>query len=202
MPGRRVLNEEQAREVGVHPQYFNDTSDAVLLSSRGTSRYDRTFLTALIRPGIGAQNWVSRTNYPALNIVPTSDTEMSLYVCQNYGQPTSHLRRYAFRTDGLASLSGPYEGGTVVTHPLRFAGDALELNFATSAAGGIRVAVEQADGTPVPGFTLDDCQTVIGNEIGRSVVWEAGRELQTLAGKDVRLVFELTDADLFSFRFR
>src|SRR5262249_44719848 len=88
MPGRQAITPEQAQAIHVHPQYFGDTSDAVLMSSRGGSRYDRTFLEGFIRPAIGLENWVSRTNYPALNVVPTSDREMSIYVQQNYGQPT------------------------------------------------------------------------------------------------------------------
>jgi len=83
MPGRRVISDAEAEKIGVDPSYYGDTSDAVLMSTRGNARYDRTFLSALIRPGIGAENWVSRTNYPALNIVPTSETQMSLYVNQN-----------------------------------------------------------------------------------------------------------------------
>ena len=79
-------------------------------------------MSALIRPGIGPQNWVSRTNYPALNLVQTGATEMSLYVNQDYGQPTARLRRYSFRIDGLASVSAPYEGGGLLTKVLTFEG--------------------------------------------------------------------------------
>lgn len=201
MPGRRVLSEKQAEEIGVHPGYFGDTSDSVLMSTRGGQRYDRTFLSALIRPGIGAQNWVSRTNYPALNIVPTSEHEMSLYVNQNYGQETSHLRRYVFRTDGLASLHGPYEGGEMVTKPLTFRGNRLTVNFATSAAGSIWVEFQDAAGQPIEGFTKDDCDTVIGNEISRAVTWNGSTDVSSLAGKPVRLRVVLEDADLFSYQF-
>ena len=64
MPGRQVLSEEQAKAIDVHPTYFKDTSDAILQTTRGGSFYDRTFLTGFITPGIGANNWVSRSNYP------------------------------------------------------------------------------------------------------------------------------------------
>ena len=201
MPGRRVISDEEAHKIGVHPGYFGDTSDAVLMSTRGGNRYDRVFLSALIRPGIGAQNWVSRTNYPALNIVPTSDTEMSLYVCQNYGQPTAHLRRYVFRIDGLAALHGPYGGGEMTTHPITFAGNELTLNFATSAAGGVRVEIQDADGKPLDGYSLSDCDELIGNELDRVVRFKGG-DLAALASQPVRVRFVLHDADLFSFQFR
>ena len=198
MPGRQVITDEQAAEINVHPGYFKDTADAVLMSSRGGSRYDRTFPGSFIRPGIGLENWVSRTNYPALNIVQTGPTEMSLYVNQNYGQPTAHLRRYSMRLDGLASVRAPYEGGTLLTWPLTFSGSQLLLNFSTSAAGGMRVEIQDDAGNPIPGYTLDDCQEVIGNEIERAVRWQGKSDGSSLAGRPVRPKIEMRDADLFA----
>ena len=202
MPGRQVLSEEEARRIQVDPGYFRDSSDSVLLTSRGGHLYDRTFLSALIKPGIGAENWVSRSNYPALNIVQTSPTEMSLYVNQNYGQPTAHLRRYVTRLDGLASANATYSGGELLTKPFRFYGRQLQLNFATSAAGGIRVEIQDEQRQPMPGFDLESCQELIGNQIERSVRWEQGNDVGQLAGKTIRLRVVLHDADLYSLRFR
>ena len=201
MPGRQVLSDEQARAFNVNPRYFKDCSDAVLLSSRGGNRYDRTFREAFIRPGIGPQNWVSRSNYPALNIVQTGPAEMSLYVNQNYAQPTAELRRYSLRLDGMASLSAPHDGGVLVTKPFTFEGDRLGINFATSAAGGIRVEILDESGDPIPGFTLADSVEQIGNEIDREVDWKGGADLSALAGRVVHLRVVMKDADLYSFRF-
>ncbi len=201
MEGRQVLTEAQAKEAHVNPGYFKDCSDAVLLTSRGGNRYDRTFLEPLLRPGIGIQNWVSRTNYPACNIVPTGETEMSIYINANYATPDAELRRYTLRLDGFASLHAPYEGGTFLSKPLKFSGQKLSLNFSTSAAGGLRVQLERPDGTPLPGFALVDCQEIIGNEIGREVRWKNGSDVSALAGVPIRLRIEMKDADLFSLRF-
>lgn len=201
MPGRKVLTDDQARAIHVDPKYFKDTSDAVLLTSRGNGIYDRTFLSSFIRPGIGAQNWVSRTNYPALNVVQTGETELSVYVNQDYAQPTAHLRRYSLRLDGFASAQAPYEGGELLTRPLTFRGGALTMNFATSAAGGIRVEIQDPSGTPIPGFSLDDAQEQIGNEIERVVSWKKGSDVSSLSGRPVRLRFALKDADLYAIQF-
>jgi hypothetical protein len=201
LPGRQVISDEQAAAINVHAKYFRDTSDAVLMTSRGGNQYDRTFLGAFIKPGIGLQNWVSRTNYPALNLVQTGPTEMSLYVNQNYGQPTACLQRYSLRLDGLASLQAPYEGGQMVTKPLTFQGDRLMLNFATSAAGGIRVEIQDVDGKPVPGFAEADTVELIGNDISRAVHWKSGSDVGELAGKPVRLRFIMKDAEIFAMRF-
>jgi hypothetical protein len=201
MPGRQVLSDSDAARLGVNPRYFNDCSDAVLLSSRGGTIYDRSFREAFLRPGIGLGNWVSRSNYPALNIVQTSPEELSLYVNQNYAQPTSELRRYSLRPDGLASLSAGFGGGELLTRPLLFSGERLEVNFATSAAGGLRVELQDAEGKPIPGFTLDESIELIGNEISRNVAWRGDPELSSLWGTPVRIRVVLRDAELFSFRF-
>lgn len=202
MPGRQVLNAEQAKAIGVNPGYFKDCSDGVLITTRGGDRYDRAFPEGFLAPGIGAENWVSRTNYPALNVVPTGPHAMSLYANQNYGQPTSHLRRYSLRLDGFAAAVAPYAGGELLTKPLTFAGTELALNFATSAAGGIRVEIQDANGKPIQGFTLADSVETIGNEIDRVVRWKSGSDVSSLAGKSVRLLFKMKDAKLFAYQFR
>jgi hypothetical protein len=202
MPNRQVLTPEQAKAINVDPGYFRDCSDGVLLTSRGGDRYDRTFMEGFVNPGIGLENWVSRTNYPALNIVQTGPAEISLYANQNYGQPTSHLRRYSLRLDGLAAVSAPYAGGELVTKTLTFTGKELVLNFATSAAGGIRVEIQDALGKAIPGFTLTESVETIGNEIERAARWKAGPDVSSLAGKPIRLRFVMHDARLYSLRFR
>ena len=202
MPGRQVLSADEARAIHVDPDYFKDCSDAVLLTTRGGDRYERTFMEGFVVPGIGAGNWVSRTNYPARNVVPTGPHEMSFYVNENYGQPTSHLRRYSLRLDGFACVRAPYEGGELVTKPLTFTGKELTLNFATSAAGGIRVEVQDEQGRALPGYALADAVETIGNEIERAVRWRSGSDLGALAGTPVRLRFVLKDARLYSLRFR
>lgn len=201
MLGRQVLTDEEAHAIGVHPKYFKDISDAVFLTSRGGNLYERTFMSAFIKPGIGAENWVSRTTYPALNVVQTGPNEMSIYVNQNYAQPTAHLRRYSLRLDGFSSLRATYEGGEFITKPLTFSGNRLLLNFSTSAAGGIKIAILDADGKSIPGYDFDDNIESIGNEIERSARWKNGPDVGPLAGQTVRIHFKMKDADLYSIQF-
>ena len=122
-------------------------------------------------------------------------------------QPTWHIERLLLRTDGFASLSAPWAGGEMLTKPLTFSGDALEINYRTGAAGSVRIEIQDLDGTPLAGFTAAECPEIIGDEIERVVTWKAAAgkpqgHLGKLAGKPVRLRFILADADVFSFRFR
>lgn len=106
------------------------------------------------------------------------------------------------RTDGFASVSAPWAGGAMVTKPFTFTGKELELSYRTGAPGFVRVEIQDAAGTPIPGFTLDDCPEIIGDELGRIVAWKQGADVSRLAGRPVRLRFVMKDADLFSMRFR
>ncbi len=206
VPNRQAISDAEAAALQVASGYHKDLSDAVLMTTRGGHVYDRTFLSSFIRPGIGARNWVSRTNYPALGIIQTSPTEISIYTNADNAQPTAHLHRYSLRLDGFASVQADYDGGEIVTKPLRFTGDRLDLNFSTSAVGSIRVEIQDEHRQPVPGFAAADCVEVIGNEVDRTVRWKAagGKEssdVSGLAGKVVRLRLVLKDADLYALKF-
>ena len=65
----------------------------------------------------------------------------------------------------------------------------------------MKVGIEEPDGKPIPGFTVEDCQMQIGNEIDRKVTWKSGTDVSALAGKPVRLRFVMRDADLYSIKF-
>jgi hypothetical protein len=204
MEGRSALNDAQVKELrlGEACQWLrNDCSDVVLMCSRGGDRYERLFMEAWITPGIGLSNWVSRSNYPACGIVPTGPAEMSVYVNRHNAQASSHVQRYTLRTDGFVSVRAPYGGGEMLTRPLVFAGKSLEINYATSAAGSVRIEIQDATGKPIPGFALADGPEIIGDQIDRVAAWKQGSDLSRLAGRPVRLRFVMKEADLFAIRF-
>lgn len=202
LAGRKALTEEQAAVLGVNPGYAGDCADTVLMSSRGGNVFTRTFMESLIRPGMDPGNWASRAGLTGLGIVPTGPTEISLYKQAHYAQPGAHLLRYTLRTDGFVSVNAPYRGGEMRTRPLKFAGRELVINFATSAAGGLKVELQDADGKPLPGFSVAEAREQIGDDLERVVRWNNHSDLSSLAGKPVRLRFVMQDADLYSLRFR
>jgi hypothetical protein len=72
----------------------------------------------------------------------------------------------------------------------------------TTATPGLYVrATADPAGAPIPGYTLDDCPEIIGDEIARTVAWTHGPDLSRLASQPVRLRFVMKDADLYSIRF-
>jgi hypothetical protein len=129
--------------------------------------------------------------------------ELSLYATEGVWpeKKCNALRRYTLRLDGFVSAHASAKGGELLTRPIVISGRTLSLNFATSAAGSIRVAIEHPNGKPIDGFSFADCPPHFGDTLDRAVVWHKKQEVDQLAGTPVRLRFVLQDADLYSFRF-
>ena len=189
----------ERRMVGSSMKATDGTSDAVLISSRDGLRFDRTFREAFIRPGLSQANWgdAHGNNTPAWGLLQTAPEELSIYWCENYGA-TPHVRRGVLRLDGFVSVHAPASGGEMITKPILCAGPSLRVNYSTSAAGGIRCEVQDADGNPVPGLTLADSVELFGDEIAGTMAWKGGANLRALIGKHIRLRFLMRDADLYS----
>lgn len=175
-------------------------SDALLMSSRDGYRFER-WNEAFIRPGPEPEVWTDRNNYPALGMVQTSPEEISLYWTEHYRHPTMRLRRGTIRTDGFVSLHSGGEVGEVLTRPLVFTGDRLEVNYQTSAIGWLRFELCEEDGSPIDGFSLVESEQLFGNEIAHTVTWAGDPDVSELAGRPVRLRVRMQDADLYSIRF-
>jgi hypothetical protein len=184
-------------------------TDGMFMSSRDGYHFD-VWPESFIRPGIQRPgSWFYGDNYQSWGIVETRSPfvgaphELSFYVSEAGRQKNGNrLRRYTLRVDGFVSVSAPLAGGQLVTRPLTFDGSRLEINLSTSAAGSVRVELQDANGSPIPGFTRAECHLQFGDQLDRVVSWKSGADVGQLAGKSVRLWFEIRDADLYSFQFQ
>ena len=176
-------------------------SEAVVLSSRDGTVFDRTFMEAWIRPGREERNWGDRATMPAWGLVQTADDEMSIYYSRHYRFDSAYLERGVLRLDGIASAHADYDGGDLVTEPVRFTGRRLVLNYSTGAGGAVKVELQNRFGQPLPGFTLDEAATIYGDRIAGVYRWTSGDDVSSLEGEPIRLRFELKDCDLYSYRF-
>ncbi len=204
LPG---LEERQFR-AKQHPRYGTTLTDAAFMTSRDGVTFHR-WGEAFIRPGpAGKDTWVYGDNFVFWGMIQTKSNldgapdEISLYATEGYWEGTfTSFRRYTLRMDGFVSAQAPLSGGELVTKPLRFDGSHLAINFSTSAAGSLRVEIQDADGKPVPDFTLAECHELFGDQLDRVVSWKSGTDVSGLSGKPVRLRFVLRDADLYSLQF-
>ncbi|HSA25783.1 MAG TPA: hypothetical protein P5159_04580 [Phycisphaerae bacterium] len=205
----RFIHPRDRDTIGFKPRKTDGFSDAVFMSSRDGRHWDRTFMEAMIRPGLDPKNWggAHGNSTPSWGIVQTGDTELSIYWAEHYDNYPAEeimprLQRGTFRLDGFISVNAPYAGGEMVTRPLVFSGSSLAINYSTSAPGSVKVEIQDAEGLPIPDFALDDCLAIWGDEIERTVAWKKGSDVSALAGTPVRLRFVMVDADLYSIRFR
>ena len=212
-PSMRALPQLEHRELrsSHNLRYGTALTDAMLMTSRDGiqfTRWDESFLP----PGIERDGtWNYGQQYLAWGMIETKSAlkgapnEISFYSTESSwtsNAPTSDLRRFTLRLDGFASVRAPMSGGELLTKFLRFQGKQLSLNFATSAAGSLKVEIQDGYGNPFPGFALDDCTPVLGDTIDRTVIWRNGSDVSSLNGKIVRLRFILVDADLYSYQFQ
>jgi hypothetical protein len=205
----RFIHPRDRDTIGFVPRKTDGFSDAVFMSSRDGLHWDRAFMEAFIRPGLDPKNWggAHGNTTPSWGVVQTSDTELSIYWAEHYDnypakEIVPRLQRGTLRLDGFISVNAPYAGGEMVTRPIVFSGKILVINCSTSAPGSVKVEVQDAEGKPLPGFTLDDSLEIWGDEIERIVAWKRGHDLSSVAGKPVRLRFVMKDADLYSLVVR
>ena len=201
-PKKAALDESVSSGLVDNPKYAIASSDSIFMSTRGGKHYDRSFMEAFIRPGDTPLDWVARDNTPALGLVEGDGRKLYIYRMSHYAQPSAHLDRYSLRLDGFVSVHASYEGGELLSKPFRFEGKELEINYESSAAGELRVELQDLEGKPIPGFSLEQCTPIFGNEIEWVVKWKGGSDVSVLAGRAIRMRIAMSDADLYSFRFR
>ena len=114
---------------------------------------------------------------------------------QHWCGAASNLNRWRLRQDGFVSRRSAYDGGTVVTKPIIFKGSRMLVNFATSARGRMFVTISDFDGRFVRSVEL------FGDKVDRVVDFADAASVSEFAGKPVTVKFEMSDADLYSFRF-
>ncbi|MBM3501886.1 MAG: hypothetical protein FJX74_24800 [Armatimonadetes bacterium] len=210
-PSHEYLPQLEHRRIrtGPSPREGSAVTEGLLMASHDGVRFTM-WPEAFLRPGLRTRDtWFYGDLYQTWGLVETraaladAPPELSLYASEHYHQNDGGtvFRRYTLRIDGFVSAQAPLSGGEVLTRPLTFAGRRLVLNVATSAAGSLRVELQNPDGLPVPGYALADCDEVFGDFLERPVSWRGQTDLAALAGQPVRVRFELRDADLYALQF-
>ena len=199
----------RARVTAAGRRLGTDLTDGLFMTSRDGvtfKRWDQAFL----RPGPQQEGrWMYGDNYQSWGLVETESNipggprELSFYSSEgSWRDGETGERRYTIRLDGFVSLNAPLAGGEIVTPPLRFNGSNLVINYSTSAAGSLRIEIQDSNGQPVSGFALADCPELYGDSIDQVVSWEKGSDVSSLAGEALRLRIVMKDADLYSMQFR
>ena len=201
--------EQRERRAAASERYGSALTETVLMASRDGVTFKR-WEEAFLPPGIEREGtWNYGHQYVAWHVIetksdlPGAPNELSFFATESYWTPPgSALRRYTLRLDGFVSVQASMSGGELVTKPVRFTGRQLRLNFSTSAAGSVRVELQDEAGRPLPGFSLEDCPPLFGDSVERPVSWRSGTDVGALAGQAVRLRIVLQDADVYAYQFK
>ena len=200
--------EHRARRMKFSPRYGTTVTDGLFMTSRDGRTFHR-WGEAFVRPGPQRRdNWVYGDGFIGLGLLempaedPTAEPELMVYYHDDHWKGPTRLRRYSLRVDGFVSLQAPLAGGEFVSKPFTFAGRALSLNFATSAAGTLRIELQDEAGQPLPGFALADADPLFGDTLDRKASWGDRTDVSALAGRVIRMRVVMSDADLYSFQFQ
>jgi len=113
---------------------------------------------------------------------------------------TARTALATFRPDGYVSLDAGEQTGHLVTRALRFQGKELSVNVAAKK-GALRVELQDAEGKPLPGYSLADSQPITGDGVAVTAHWRRNKDLAKWNGQPVHLRFELQNGSFYGFNF-
>lgn len=192
--------ERRKARMKVHPRYGLTLTDCLFMCSRDGKRWKR-WDEAFMTPGLERDyNWVYGDCFPALGMIetcndpPHTPKELSMYAFDNHwGMIPAQLRRYTIRIDGFVSYNAPYKPCKLITKPFVFEGSELSINFATSAAGYIKIKLI-GEREVIHSFEM------FGDQLDRTVSFKDG-DVSALSGKPVKMELTMSDADIYAFKF-
>lgn len=105
------------------------------------------------------------------------------------------------RRDGFVSMQAGKEGGHLTTEKISFDGKYLFVNVSVPGKkSALAVEVLDENGDVIPGFSAKECNTVRKTDSTRLMVtWKGHEDLSSLAGRPVRLRFQLSEGELYAF---
>jgi len=190
-----------------------NTGDLQLAISRDARHFTRLGpRRAFLSTGLDG-TWDSKWIYPILRPIRMNNELWIYYMGTNHDhskrldslaeKEEAAISRAILRLDGFIAAEADYEGGTLLTPPIRFKGSRLELNLNTGAGGVAQVEILQESGDPIPGFRMLDADELNGNNVKLMASWNRGQtDVSALSGQVVRLRLKMRSAKLFAFQFR
>ncbi|GMV92902.1 MAG: hypothetical protein AMXMBFR82_26800 [Candidatus Hydrogenedentota bacterium] len=99
------------------------------------------------------------------------------------------------RLIGLRAAN-PEEPGLVLTRPIDARGKRLTVN--ANVEGEIRAELRYGNNKVVDGFSFDDCDPLTESGFAHDITW-AGKSIGAVEEPEVHILFQLTNADLYTF---
>jgi hypothetical protein len=146
--------------------------------------------------------WQYFVGLPYTHGIPTAwENDLALRA-KWLGQDRGGIYRAVQRLDGFVAREATNVPGVLTTRPLTFSGRRLTLNLHVAGSGRAQVALIRPDGSPIAGFSAEDCDVINVDSVEHEVHWAGNPDLGALAGQPVRLQFSLRNARLYAFQLR
>ena len=175
-----------------------------LAVSRDGVTFDR-FRTPYVGPGLMEEPQLGGTVYMGVGLVRRGSFVYQYYTeracTHGFADPEMRIWQAKQRLDGFVSVDAGPEGGHLVTPPIEFEGNRLQLNIDCGAMGEAWVELQDETGKPLPGYTFDDAVSVDRNGVAQEVWWRRGPDVDSLSGRPVRLKIKMRSAKLYAFQF-
>ena len=197
---RVTATDRPAAELGHGQSSTDGTLDVQLITSADGRKWQRTEKREAIIPRGAEGNFDGGSIFGVCSTVVHTDDETWVYytgINTTHGAPMPPKRiaigRAEWRRHGFVSLDAD-DSGLVRTKPLRLT-SSLWVN-ADAKGGELRVVLLEADGTPIPGFSADECEPLHADATRWQMKWQNGASMPT--DRDVCVVIQIKNARLFS----
>ncbi len=111
------------------------------------------------------------------------------------------VMRGVMRLDGFVSADAGPEGGEFTTPEISFSGRHLDLNVDVADGGYLKVELLHPNGALIDGFSMLDCDPIVGDHIAGRVSWNGQSNLSSIMGETIIMRFQMADAKLYAFQF-
>lgn len=104
--------------------------------------------------------------------------------------------------DRFVSLDAGNQAGLATTRTFTFEGNRLYVNAGGAHGMQVQVQILGPASHIVPGFEMGACDPIAADDVDCLVTWNGNADVGALAGKPVKLRFQLQNAQIFGFQFR
>jgi hypothetical protein len=177
--------------------------------------YDRLVISPTVPLQVGDEDWFYIGDYDGDQVTTQANAKRTTYYSDRVRK--GGIALYIQKHNRYVSLRTGSHKEILITRPVTLEGKNLQLNVeanrglvrvAIASAGPIQTlngttlstAPHLAEDNPLPGFSFDDCIPIHTNSVEDTVQFKNGSSVARLRGRPLRLLFEMTDADLYGFR--
>jgi hypothetical protein len=199
---RVTVTDRPAEELGPGQSPTDGTLDVQLITSADGRKWQRTEKREPIIPRGAPGSFDAGSIFSVCSTAVHVGDETWVYytgISTSHGAPIPPKRiaigRAEWRRHGFVSLDAGAEAGRVETKPVRLAAPHLVIN-ADANAGEVRVALNEADGRVIAGFSAEECAPLHADDMRWIPKWKGDAPPPT--DRPIRVVIQMTNARLFS----